>query len=70
VAGVFAASTFHMFGSILMSTPLDAMFYDKAADSGHYVDEFTTIREIALTVGRVGALLVMFVLSFWFSISM
>ena len=69
VAGVFAASTFHMFGSILMSTPLDAMFYDKAADSGHYVDEFTTIREIALTVGRAGALLAMFALSFAFSIS-
>lgn len=69
VAGVFAASTFHMFGSILMNTPLDAMFYEKAADSGHYVDEFTTLREMALTIGRVGLLFAMVLLTTFFSIS-
>lgn len=69
VTGVFAASTFHTFGSILMRTPLDAMFYEKAADSGHYIDEFTTIREMALTIGRISALLLMFLLSFVFSLS-
>jgi len=53
VAGVFAVSTFHSLGSIMMRTPLDVMTYEKAADSGHYIDEYTTIREIALNIGRV-----------------
>ncbi len=55
VFGLFLASTFHGFGAIFMNTSVDAMFYEKAADSGHYVDEFTVIREIALTIGRFSA---------------
>jgi len=69
VGGVFAASTFHMFGSIMMRTPLDTMMYEKAADSGHYIDEFTTIREVSLTFGRVALLVAMFFLSQHFSLS-
>jgi MFS family permease len=69
VGGVFAASTFHMFGSIMMRTPLDTMMYQKAADSGHYVDEFTTIREMAMTFGRVSLLVAMYFLSQHFSLS-
>ncbi|MBT3231041.1 MFS transporter [Candidatus Uhrbacteria bacterium] len=59
VGGVFAASTFHTFGSIMMRTPVDVMVYEKAADSGHYIDEFTVIREIALSMGRSGAIAVL-----------
>lgn len=58
VTGVFAAATFHGFGSIMMRTPLDVMTYEKAADAGHYLDEFTTLREIALSLGRIAMLLV------------
>jgi len=54
VGGVFAASTFHTFGTIMMRTPVDVMVYEKAADSGHYIDEFTVIRELSLTFGRFG----------------
>lgn len=53
VLGVFAASTFHTFGSIMMMTPMDAIYYERAADSGHYVDEFTVIRETAINIGRL-----------------
>lgn len=53
VIGVFAASTFHTFGSILLRTPLDALMYEQAADSGHYVDEYTVLREMAMCMGRV-----------------
>ncbi|EKD47520.1 MAG: hypothetical protein ACD_66C00024G0005, partial [uncultured bacterium] len=59
VLGLFLASTFHGFGAILMSTSVDTMFYEKAADSGHYVDEFTVIREIALIIGRFSIVLVL-----------
>lgn len=52
IAGVFAASVIHRIGAIMMKTPMDTLMYEKAADAGHYIDEFTVIREIALTIGR------------------
>lgn len=53
VIGVFAAAAFHSFGSILLRTPLAAVIYEQAADSGHYIDEYTILREIGLNLGRV-----------------
>lgn len=50
---IFVASTFHSFANIIMRTPFDALMYERAADSGHYVDEYTVVREIALNVGRL-----------------
>ncbi|MAF59545.1 hypothetical protein CL631_01700 [bacterium] len=32
---------------------LNANMYDHSADNSHYIDEFTTLREMALGVGRV-----------------
>ena len=60
VLGVFAASTFHNFGAILLRTPMDTLMYEQAADSGHYIDEYTVLREIALGLGRV--LMLMFLI--------
>ncbi len=65
VVGVFGASTFHSFGAILMRTPFDTMVYEKAADSGHYIDEFTVIREIAVTIGRFSIVVAMAILAVW-----
>ena len=50
---IFIASTYHSFASIVMRTPFDALMYEKAADSGHYVDEYTVVREISLNFGKV-----------------
>ena len=50
---IFLASTYHNFALILLRTPLDALMYEKAADSGHYVDEYSTLREMFLQLGRV-----------------
>lgn len=69
VVGVFAASTFHSVGSILLRTPLDTLMYEQAADAGHYIDEYTTIREISLTIGRTSMMLFLVLLTVWFSIS-
>ena len=71
VVGVFAASTFHTFGSIFLRTPFSAIYYEKAADSGHYVDEFTVVRETALTIGRVlmSGLLILITLKFSINIA-
>ncbi len=68
VFGVFAASTFHSFGAIMMRTPMDVLMYEQAADSGHYIDEYTILREIGLTIGRVGMLVALIGVTAWFSI--
>ncbi|NQV90448.1 MFS transporter [Candidatus Uhrbacteria bacterium] len=69
VVGVFAASTFHNLGSILLRTPMDTLMYEQAADSGHYIDEYTVLREIALGIGRVVMLLFLILVTTYFSIS-
>jgi len=42
--------------------------YEQAADSGHYIDEYTVLREIALSIGRVLMLLVLVGVTSVFSI--
>lgn len=68
VVGVFAASTFHNVGAILLRTPVDILMYEQAADSGHYIDEYTVLREIALGIGRVVMLLFLVAVTSLFSI--
>lgn len=67
--GVFAASTFHSLGSTMMRTPMDTMMYTQAADSGHYIDEYTVLHEIALNAGRVSMLIILFFFTSIFSLS-
>lgn len=69
ISGVFAASTFHTFGAIVLRTPVDALSYHQAADAGHYIDEYTIIREMALCMGRVIMLLIVVVFTSFFSLS-
>lgn len=69
VAGVFAASTFHSFGSIFLQTPMDALMYEQAADAGHYVDEYTVLREMSLSIGRILILLLLLVLNLYLPIT-
>jgi len=53
---VFIVSAYHNLAAVIMRTPFDVGMYDQAADWGHYADEFTVIREMALCLGRVVAL--------------
>ncbi len=69
VAGVFGAATFHAFGGILMRTSVDVVMYEKAADSGHYIDEYSVIREIGLHIGRCLMILAVGVLLIWLPLS-
>ncbi len=69
VVGVFAASAFHSLGSIMLRTPMDTMMYAQAADSGHYIDEYTVLREIALNIGRLGMLVLVFFFTQSFSLA-
>src|SRR3989344_2021095 len=65
VTGVFAASTFHSFGSIFLQTPMDALTYEQAADAGHYIDEYTVLREMSLNIGRIFIIIFLLVLNIY-----
>ena len=59
---IFIASTYHNFAAIAMRTPFSALIYEKAADSGHYVDELTVLRELALNIGKVFGIIALLIL--------
>jgi len=65
---IFIVDAYHKLMKIFMRIPFDAMTYEKAADEGHYVDEFTVIREMAINIGRVLTLLFIILVSFFASI--
>ncbi|MBD3248108.1 hypothetical protein GF382_02355 [Candidatus Falkowbacteria bacterium] len=59
---IFVVSTYHNLARIFTRAPFDALYYEKAADEGHFVDEYTVIREMALNFGSaVAFLLVMLI---------
>jgi MFS family permease len=53
---VVLADTYHGAGQAVNRTGIEAMTYAQAADNGRYVDEFTTLKEMALNLGRFFAL--------------
>ncbi len=59
---IFFVGVYHDFTSVIMRTPFDVLMYEIAADEGHYVDEFTILREMALNVGRILMIVLAFVL--------
>ncbi len=50
---VFLFSTYHNLSRVFSRTSFDALNYDIAADQGHYVDEYTVVREMAILFGKV-----------------
>lgn len=63
---IFWTSTFYNFGNALFTTPYQALYYERAADQGHYVDEYTVVREVALNIGKVLMLLLMLGIVYYF----
>ena len=49
---IFVAGAYHSFVRVFLRTPFNAMTYEMAADNGHYVDEFTVIKEMAVQAGK------------------
>lgn len=54
---IFIVDTYHKLGRVVNRMTFDITTYDQAADNGHYIDEFTVLKEIALNAGRAGMLL-------------
>ncbi len=57
VQAVFV-DTYHRMGRTVNGLTFSAVTYEQSADSGTYIDEYTTIKEMALNVGRVLMLVV------------
>jgi len=66
---VFIISAYHNLAAIIMRTPFDASMYDQSADWGHFMDEYTVVREMTLNIGRVVALGLMIVLAIYLPIN-
>lgn len=62
---IITVDTYHNFGQVVNRTSMDAITYEQAADNGKYVDEFTALKEVALNIGRVCALVVVAVVAWW-----
>jgi len=50
---VFLVDTYHNLGRTVSRVSFDTNTYTQSADNGHYVDEYTALKEIALNIGRV-----------------
>lgn len=59
---VFIVGIYHNFTSILKDTPFTVLNYDLLADCGHYIDEYTVLKEMAIQLGKVAMLLLALVL--------
>ncbi|PIS05163.1 MAG: hypothetical protein COT81_02370 [Candidatus Buchananbacteria bacterium CG10_big_fil_rev_8_21_14_0_10_42_9] len=59
---IFFASTYHRFARITMRTPYIALAYDKSADAGCYIDEYSALREMSIHLGRSIMLLILIIL--------
>lgn len=50
---IFIVGTYHIFTKIFKDTPFDTLNYEMMADRGHYVDEYTVLKEIAVQMGKI-----------------
>ena len=66
---IFIVSTYHNLTAIFRRIPFDTLMYEKAADWGHYVDEYTVLRELALNIGRVLMMIITAILVYFFGIT-
>ena len=51
-----------------MAIPFESLNYDIAADQGHFVDEFTVLREMAINLGKGFMAILLIFISFFFGI--
>jgi len=65
---IFIVDTYHKFTKIIMRIPFAALAYERAADHGHYIDEYTVLYEMAINMGRVLMILVVMVASLYISL--
>jgi len=67
---IFLAGAYHNLAKIFTRTPFDTISYDISADEGHYIDEFTVLREIALHIGKVIMSILIIIVALFFQIQL
>jgi MFS family permease len=65
---VFLVSIYHTMAIIVLRTSLDTLVYEKAADRGHYIDEYTLIKEMSIHLGKILILVLIAAMLFFFPI--
>ncbi|MBI2617956.1 MFS transporter [Candidatus Kaiserbacteria bacterium] len=65
---IFIVDTYHGLGRVVNQMSIDVTTYSEAVDNGHYIDEFTVLKEISINLGRVLILGIVGVTVFFFSI--
>ena len=58
---ILIIDTYHRVGRAVNQLSFDITTYDQAVDNGHYIDEFTVLKEISINMGRV----VLLISSIW-----
>ena len=49
---IFVVGAYHSLAQIFKDTPFDTLNYEIMADHGHYVDEYTVLKEMAVMLGK------------------
>jgi len=65
----FIAGAYHSITQIFKDTPFDTLNYENLADKGHYVDEYTVIKEVAVQLGKVLVLSLAVFVSLYFGLN-
>lgn len=66
---VFVIGAYHKFAEIFKDTPFSTLNYEMIADHGHYVDEYTVLREMSVHLGKVIILILAIVVSLSFGLN-
>ncbi len=67
---IFVADLYHRITRIFVNTPFEAITYDFTQRSGHYVDEYSVLREVAEQIGRSIFFIIVIILTYFFTINL
>ncbi len=62
--------TYHRVGRTVNGLTFSAVTYEQSADSGTYIDEYTTLKEMAMNIGRIAMLLVVGLAMYYINVNM
>jgi len=65
---ILIVGMYHNLVKIFTQTSFQTLIYDLAADEGHYVDEFTVIREMAINFGKSAGIILIGIIAVIFGI--
>ncbi len=62
--------TYHRIGRTVNGLTFNAVTYEQSADSGTYIDEYTTLKEMAMNIGRISMLLIVGLIMYYLHVNM